>query len=241
MTPDGATGIEGWLTEAQAERLARAARDVGTGERIVEIGSYRGRSTVVLADAAAAGVEVVAIDPHLGRDRAPRQTVENADLGETDVQAFRANLVRAGVADRVRHLRRRSEEALDDLPGPVAMLYVDGAHSLSLARLDITRWGARVPPGGLMLVHDSFSSVGVTLALAVTTMTDGRWRYLGRTGSLAAFRREDLRGRARTLNLVRQLAELPWFARNLVVKGLLVARLAPVARLLGHRDGPWPY
>jgi predicted O-methyltransferase YrrM len=241
MTAAVAPDIEGWLTEAQAERLARAARDVGPGGRIVEIGSYRGRSTVVLAGAAPEGVEVVAIDPHLGRDRAPQQKVEDAGLGATDLDAFRTNLARAGVADRVRHLQRRSEEALGDLPGPVAMLFVDGAHSLQLARLDISRWGERVQPGGLMLVHDSFSSVGVTLALAVTTMTDGRWRYLGRTGSLAAFRREDLRGRARVANLLRQAAQLPWFARNLVVKALLVARLAPVARLLGHRDGPWPY
>jgi hypothetical protein len=38
-----------------------------------------------------------------------------------------------------------------------------------------------------------------------------------------------------------QLAQLPWFFRNLVVKGLIVAGLRPVARVLGHRDGPWPY
>ena len=39
---------EGWLTPAQAERLRFCAAAAGAGT-IVEIGSFRGRSTVVLA------------------------------------------------------------------------------------------------------------------------------------------------------------------------------------------------
>jgi hypothetical protein len=92
-----------------------------------------------------------------------------------------------------------------------------------------------------MLVHDSFSSVGVTLALGLVTIAGARWRYEGRDGSLAAFARADLAPGARARNAARQLAQLPWFARNLVVKALIVARLRPLARLLGHREGPWPY
>jgi hypothetical protein len=43
----------------------------------------------------------------------------------------------------------------------------------------------------------------------------------------------------RLRNLARQAAELPWFARNLAIKVLLVARLRPLARLLGSDE--WPY
>jgi hypothetical protein len=42
-------------------------------------------------------------------------------------------------------------------------------------------------------------------------------------------------------NVGRQLADLPWFARNLVIKVLIVAKLGPLTRLLGHREGGWPY
>ena len=45
-------GVAGWLTEAQARCLWDAAGDVRGGGRIVEIGSFRGRSTIVLASAA---------------------------------------------------------------------------------------------------------------------------------------------------------------------------------------------
>jgi hypothetical protein len=83
-----------------------------------------------------------------------------------------------------------------------------------------------------MLVHDAFSSVGVTLALLTECVFSSRWRYAGRTGSLAEYERVALGGRARARNALRQLAELPWFARNLAIKVLIVAQL---------RSGPWPY
>ena len=233
--------VEGWMTQAQGRRLFAAAGRLRPGARIVEIGSFRGRSAIVLAGGAPDGVEVVAIDPHLGSDRGPQEIAARPELGEADVAAFRANLERAGVADRIRHVLKRSQDALGAVEGPVDLLYVDGAHRFAPARDDLVRWGERVPVGGRMLVHDSFSSVGVTLALALVTIAGRRWRYEGRDGSLAEFARADLLGAARARNAVRQVAQLWWFARNLAVKALIVARLRPLARLLGHREGPWPF
>jgi predicted O-methyltransferase YrrM len=218
--------VEGWLTEEQARRLFAAASAVAPAGRVVEIGSFRGRSAVVLA---AAGVDVVCIDPHAGSDRGPREIAADADRGAADLAAFRANLARAGVDDRVRHVRAFSHLALADVAGPVDVLFVDGAHRFGPARADLEAWGARVAPGGRMLVHDAWSSVGVTLALMTTTVFSRRWRYLGRSGSLAEFARADVSVAG---NAARQLRELGWFARNLVVKALIVARL---------RRGPWPY
>jgi Methyltransferase domain len=234
-----AAGAEGWLTDAQARRLwERAAVAAGT---VVEIGSFRGRSTIVLASAAPA---VVAIDPHAGSDRGPQEIAADAALGNEDHAAFRANLARAGVEERVRHVRRPSADAHADVDGPVALLYVDGAHRFGPARADLADWGRRVEPGGAMLVHDAFSSIGVTLALLTECLPSPWWRYAGRTGSLAEYERPaaPLRGRERALDALRQLAQLPWFARNLAIKLLVVARLRPVAHRLGlPRDAQWPY
>jgi hypothetical protein len=219
--------VEGWLTDAQARRLSERAA-AADGE-VVEIGSFRGRSTIVLASVAPS---VVAIDPHAGSDRGPQEIAPDAARGDEDHAAFRANLARAGVEERVRHVRRPSAEAHADVDGPVALLYVDGAHRYGPARADLANWGRRVAPGGAMLVHDAFSSVGVTLALLTECVFSSRWRYAGRTGSLAEYERASLDGRARARNALRQLAELPWFARNLAIKVLIVA---------GLRSGPWPY
>jgi SAM-dependent methyltransferase len=220
--------VEGWLTEAQASRLDAAARRVPAGGRIVEIGSFRGRSTIVLARAAGETVEVVAIDPHMGSDRGPQEIEADAGRGDADFALFHANLRRHGVDERVRHVRALSQAALDDVDGPVDVLWVDGAHRYGPALEDLVRWGARVRPGGAMLVHDAFSSIGVTLALLRGVVFSSGWRYVGRAGSLVEYTRAPA-GRSSAL---RQLALLPWFAKNVVLKVLTVLRL---------RRGPWPY
>jgi Methyltransferase domain len=186
-------------------------------------------------------VSVTAIDPHAGNDRGPRQIRGEAEEGQADHEAFRKNLDAAGLTERVHHVRRFSHDALDAVPVHLDVLYIDGAHGLRAARDDLVRWGRKVRPGGLMLVHDAYSAVGVTLALLTTTVAGRSFRYLGRDGSLARYRREQLRGVDRFANAGRQLLPLAWFARNLVVKLLLVAHLGQVARLLGHDGETWPF
>jgi hypothetical protein len=228
-----ARDVPGWLTDAQARRLWDAAARVTTPGQIVEIGSFRGRSTTVLASAAHEGVDVIAIDPHLGGDRGPQEFDDAPDVGDQDHAAFMANLRSAGVADRVRHVRARSAQAIGEVAGEVSLLYVDGAHRIRPASADLRHWGARVPRGGTLLVHDSFSSIGVTVALAGEVIGRHGWRYQGRDGSLAEYRRGPaLSDAERRAELRRGLTELPWFARNVVVKTLILARL---------RRGAWPY
>lgn len=237
--------VEGWMSPAQGRRLWDAAAAVRRWGTIVEIGSYRGKSAVVLASAADPTVRVIAVDPHAGNDRGPRQIHGAAGEGQADHEAFLANLARFDVGDRVEHVRRFSSaawaEVLDDESGPIDVLYIDGAHRFGPARDDLVRWGAAIRPGGTMLVHDAYSSVGVTLALMTTTVLGARFRYGGRDGSLTRYRRRDLTLAERPGNALRQLLPLGWFARNLVVKALLVVHLGRPARLLGHDGETWPY
>jgi predicted O-methyltransferase YrrM len=235
------SGVEGWLSDDQALRLWSAAATVTPPGRIVEIGSFRGRSTIVLACGAPDGVEVVAIDPHGGGDRGPQEISPDAARGEEDLEAFEANLQRAGVRDRVRHLRAPSQDALAELSGEIDLLYVDGAHRYRPARADIDRWGARVRLGGTMLIHDAYNAIGVMLAQLRVLVLSSSWRYVGRSRSLAEYRREHLSGAGLRLNALRQLGSVPYFARNMAIKVLLVTGLGRFARLLGHGSGDWPY
>ncbi|MGZ5207310.1 MAG: class I SAM-dependent methyltransferase, partial [Solirubrobacteraceae bacterium] len=75
-----ARNVEGWLTVAQGRRLYAAAAAVAPAGRVVEIGSFRGRSAIVIAGA---GVrELVCIDPHAGSDRGPQEIAADAERGE---------------------------------------------------------------------------------------------------------------------------------------------------------------
>jgi predicted O-methyltransferase YrrM len=233
-------GVEGWMTDAQARRLWDGARRIAPGGQIVEIGSFRGRSTIILAKAAGEAVAVTAIDPHGGGDRGPNEISPDAGRGDADHETFHANLGEAGVDERVRHVRRPSGDALGEVRGEVDLLYIDGAHRYRFAKPDIEHWGARVAPGGSMLIHDAYSAVGVMLAQMRLLFAGRAFRYVGRSGSLVEYRREDLDGRARIANGLAQAAGLPYFARNCAVKLALMARLRPLARLLGEQ-GHWPY
>ena len=239
---DDLRDVEGWLSDAQARRLWDRASELTAPATVVEIGSYRGRSAIVLSKAAADGVRVFAIDPHAGNDRGPLQVHGKPEEGQGDHEVFMANLERAGVRDRITHVRRRSQEALDAVDGPVDLLYIDGAHGYRPALEDIVKWGARVRDGGTMLIHDSWNAVGVTIAQLQALVPSARFRYVGRSGSMPEYRREDLAPAGRVRNALRQLIELGYFAQSIAIKVALVAKQRRVARLLGHRSGAdWPY
>jgi hypothetical protein len=235
-------GVEGWLSEDQARRLWDAAVAVRGDGQIVEIGSFRGRSTIVLSRAAAEGVRIVAIDPHGGGDRGPQEISPDQVRGDEDNRVFRANLEGAGANGRVRHVRLLSDEAHSEVDGPIDMLYVDGAHRFKPARDDIAAWGARVPVGGTLLVHDAYNAIGVMLAQLRLLFFSREWRYVGRSRSLGEYRRLPMSSAERLSNALRQAVQIPYFVRNLAIKVALVARLRPVARLLGQPDeDAWPY
>jgi len=234
--------VDGWLSYDQVARLYAAAADVRPGEQVVEIGSFRGRSTIVLACAVPDDVMVVAIDPHAGNDRGPQEISGYAHEAQDDHQVFISNVAAAGVADRVRHVREFSDQAQDAVKGRIALLFIDGAHRYAPARSDICTWGARVQPGGSLLIHDSFSSVGVTLAICRELLFGAQFRYVGRSRSLAEYRLDLPPGRrVRAANALSQLAQLPWFAKNIALKLLLTLGLSGlVKRLTGHA-AEWPY
>ncbi|CAB4871514.1 unannotated protein [freshwater metagenome] len=235
-------GIDGWMSPDQARALFDAASACHAGDQIIEIGSFRGRSTVVLASAAPDGVAIVAIDPHAGNDRGPQEIDGFAQEAEGDHAIFNANLAAAGVAGRVRHVRAMSNDAHAQVEGSINVLYIDGAHRYAPALHDIEQWGARVRPGGTLLIHDSFSSVGVTGAIVRTLMFGTRFRYVGRARSMTIYH-ADLDGstRSRVINALRQLVQLPWFAKNLAVKVLITLKLGRLWRLFGRPEPEWPY
>lgn len=231
--------VDGWMTEGQARALYDAAASCPPGGTIVEIGSFHGRSTIVLASASPPDATVIAIDPHAGNDRGPQEIEGFEAEADQDHARFNRNLNDAGVAERVTHVRKFSDDALADIEGEVDVLYVDGAHRYAPARSDIVTYGARVRDGGTMLIHDSFSSIGVTLAVLRELVFSARWTYEGRSRSLTTYRATGQVNRAK--NAARQVLQLPWFAKNLALKVALTLGAGKLLRRVGRDEPAWPY
>ena len=234
-------GWQGWMREAQGKALWNAAERVKPGGQIVEIGSFQGKSTAVLARSADSSVTIVAIDPHAGNDRGPGEWDGVAEDGQADHDAFITNLTEAGVVDRVTHAREFSNLASGLVDGSIDFLYVDGAHGYAPASDDITRWGGRVVVGGEMFIHDVYNSLFVTLAVLRHLSLSRRWRYVGRARSLAMYERVDLGPFGVLRNFALHAASLPWFVRNAFVRLLRTVGLEKLARPLGHVPGEGMY
>jgi predicted O-methyltransferase YrrM len=144
--------IPGWLTDEEGEALYELARACRGEAVIVEIGSWKGKSTVCLGlgSRAGASVPVYAIDPH-------------ADYRFGD---FKANVERAGIADLVRPVASLSQSAADDFDKPIELLFVDGSHQYDLVLEDFEKWVPKVVEGGWVAFHD-------------TTWTPGPRRVVG--------------------------------------------------------------
>ena len=218
-----AGAVPGWLTRDQGRALWDAACTVPAGGRILEIGSHQGRSTIVLASAAGkTGIEVVAIDPFIAGGMFG---------GRATRDRFTANVDAAGVAASVRLITEKSMALRPHWREPFDMLFIDGKHDCWTVSDDL-RWTQYMSQGSPVMIHDSFSSIGVTLGLLLHVLPGRQLRYLGRSGSLARFETGIPSPRDRT----RMVCELPWFMRNVMIKIAL-----RVARVIGHRDTPDPY
>lgn len=228
-----ANGVEGWLSREQGLALFEAARAIGPGEWIVEIGSHRGRSTVLLAAGKGAHVRLLAVDPFDD----PRW-----GGGRETLAMFEDTLRGAGLLDEVQTFRGLSVEAAAAATAhPVGLLFVDGAHDRASVLLDIDCWTPHLAPQAVLLFHDAYSSPGVTVALFERFLLSRRARYRGCVASLARIDHGPERSARSAVSATLMMARLPWFARNLLIKLALRRRWPAIHRALGHPGTQYPY
>src|SRR5256886_15580313 len=117
-------GTPGFLSEREARFLMLAAAAAPADGAIVEIGSFKGRSTVGLAYVARRyGLgSVVPIDPHTS----PSATDPDLRSGRSSYDEFQENLRRAGVVDAVDCRRAVSPEGARDWRRPIPLLWIGG-------------------------------------------------------------------------------------------------------------------
>lgn len=122
------------------QALFFAARDGWGVGSIVEIGAYKGKSTICLAwgSRLAKREKVVSIDPHTGGTHA----------------VYSGNLEKRCVKEYVKPYINTSEEARKVFNAPVRLLFIDGLHEYVWVRKDILLWKDLVIDGGLIIFHD---------------------------------------------------------------------------------------
>lgn len=194
----------GFMPEDEGLALYAAAVTAGSlGLPLLEIGSYCGRSTLLLADAARlAGTTLVTVDHHRGsEEQQPGWEYHDPDLvdratGRMDTLPFlRKTLFDAGLEDRVLVVVGRSPEAARVF-GPGArfgLVFVDGGHTDAHATADYEGWVPQLADGGLLLIHDVFPDPAdggqAPYRVWERAMASGAFTEVSATGSLRVLRR----------------------------------------------------
>ena len=174
--------VEGWLTEYEGELLYDLARNCTGKGVIVEIGSWKGKSTIWLANGSkkAKKIKVYAIDPHTGSSEHRRM------LGEVwTYEEFKRNIEEANVSDIVVPVQATSAEAANMLDFPVELIFIDGSHEYELVKLDFQSWFPKVAVGGIMAFHDTFRNTGPRSVVEESLCKSTNFRNLRFAGSIA--------------------------------------------------------
>ncbi len=150
--------IDGWLADIEGVALYVAAK-YGDGQgKIVEIGSFKGKSTVYLATGSKqAGRErVYAIDTHQGspEHQPGGEFASHMPPEGTTEFVFKQNIVQAGVDNWVEPVIMASLDALVSWNDPIRLLFIDGDHAYEAVKSDFMGWERFVVPGGLVAFHD---------------------------------------------------------------------------------------
>ncbi len=155
---------KGFMPSDEGAALAHAATLVAAAGPLVEVGSYCGKSAIVLGDVAESSDSVLfSVDHHRGSEENQAgwehhdSDVVDPATGRMDtLPFFRRAIEAAGLERSVVAVVGHSSVVASAWRTPLAFLFIDGGHGVEPARLDFERWTPHVQSGGLLAIHDVF-------------------------------------------------------------------------------------
>ncbi|MBI4583277.1 MAG: class I SAM-dependent methyltransferase [Planctomycetes bacterium] len=188
--------VHGWLQVSEGQLLYELSRDWPGSGRVVELGSYQGRSTVCLAsglrDRREGASPLIAIDTHRGsKEHQPGKLYFDPDTWDREKATVNTlpfllkNLARFGLSEYVDVWRCSSVEAGARFKGAIRILFIDADHDETSVRQDILCWGVFLGPKGVMILHDVGVWPGPT-RVAEEVLRQGRFRILHRVATTLA-------------------------------------------------------
>ncbi|MER6392103.1 class I SAM-dependent methyltransferase [Streptomyces sp. NPDC001523] len=182
---------------------AAATRAAALGLPLLEVGTYCGRSTILLADAAReAGVSAITVDHHRGSEEQQPgweyhdPTVVDPEIGLMDtLPTFRRTLHRAGLEDHVIAIVGRSPQVAAAWGGPLGLVFIDGGHTDEHASGDYEGWAPHLAVGGTLVIHDVFPDPAdggqAPYRIYLRALASGAFEEISVTDSLRVLRRTD--------------------------------------------------
>jgi predicted O-methyltransferase YrrM len=128
---------------------------VPAGGTVLEIGSWKGKSTYCLARGLKDGT-VLAIDPFDASGEEGSAEIYAAEAGDSPLlNQFDARMSGLGVRERIRVLQGYSRDFVGKVPS-LDLLFIDGDHSIEGCLFDYASFAGALVSGGYLLFHDYY-------------------------------------------------------------------------------------
>ena len=189
-----AKDVPGFLLENEARFLGMMAASAPRDGSIVEIGSFKGKSAVMLGKLAEryGFGPIVAIDPHNFHNE--ELSEHRSAPGATSYDEFIRNVEGAGVSAFVEVHREFSTEVAKSWNRPIGLLWIDGDHSYAGAKADFDGFMPHLLPGGFVALHDALHPFSGPIRVFVEDiLRSGQFGAAGFVNSIAwaQYRPED--------------------------------------------------
>lgn len=139
--------VEGLLTENEKKLLYELAKKCDGN--IVEIGSWKGLSTLCLAFGLKNGYKIYSIDPHEMGIEHKREKIKNS------YKYFITNIKKFGVSKKVIPIVKTSKDAFENWNfGKIKLLWIDGNHNYEYVKYDVENWSKILEKNGILIMHD---------------------------------------------------------------------------------------
>ena len=152
---DGYLKIEGWLTPYEAIGLYRIAAKLSRNASVVEIGSWKGKSTWCIAKGLKKGT-INCIDPFNAAGDQGSKELYKTLKGENDLLTqFKENLKNVSSSVKINILKGYSSEFTGSVKN-IDLLFIDGDHSIEGCKFDYENFHEEIKPNGFLAFHDYF-------------------------------------------------------------------------------------
>lgn len=150
---NGYEQIDGWLTENEAFGLYHIASILAEDSFVVEIGSWKGKSTFCIAKGLNKG-KIYAIDPFNAEgEEGSKEIYELTKGSEPLYDQFISNMTSLGVINKIQPLKGYSSQFIDTVE-TIDFLFIDGDHSIAGCEYDFVNFSPKVKVGGYVALHD---------------------------------------------------------------------------------------
>ena len=156
--------VKGFLDNIEGNELTKIARKCSDLGPCLEIGTYCGKSALIIGEACRKSNNLLfTVDHHTGSEEHQLgEEYHDSELYDENISSFNTlpefleNLKKSDLKNYILPLIGASKELAKEWKLPLGMVFIDGGHSMEAALADYEYWHPHIVKNGYLLIHDVF-------------------------------------------------------------------------------------